>query len=141
MALPSTFANRVLHVLGKIADRYLTHSLTPVTHYSHVPRGLQDRGQLSRSVYRFLELLYNIVRGLYMTIKSSELRRNLFSVLDRCLETGEELTVPRKSGTLRIAPVKRRLRVAELPERPGVLVDGDNLDRFSPSEWSPDALS
>lgn len=76
-----------------------------------------------------------------MTIKSSELRRHLFTVLDRCLETGETVTIPRKSGTLRITPVRRRLTVSELPERPGVLVDGDALDRFSPSEWSADAFS
>lgn len=76
-----------------------------------------------------------------MTMKSSELRRHLFTVLDRCLETGEAVTIPRKSGTLRITPVRRRLNVAELPERPGVLVDGDGLDRFSPSEWSADAFS
>ncbi|MDA3948397.1 MAG: hypothetical protein PF508_04140 [Spirochaeta sp.] len=76
-----------------------------------------------------------------MTIKSSELRRHLFTVLDRCLETGEAVTIPRKSGTLRIAPLHRRLNVAELPERPGVLVDGDGLDRFSPSQWSADAFS
>jgi len=83
-----------------------------------------------------------------MTVKPSELRRTLFSVLDHCLETGEIVTVPgeivtvpRGNGALRIAPVHRRLRVVDLPERPGVLVDGDSLDRFSPAEWSPDALS
>ena len=76
-----------------------------------------------------------------MTMKPSELRRNLFSALDRCLETGEAIEVPRGGGILRIAPSHRRLTVDELPERPGVLVDGAGLDRFSPSEWSPDALS
>jgi hypothetical protein len=76
-----------------------------------------------------------------MTVKPSELRRTLFSVLDHCLETGEIVTVPRGNGALRIAPVHRRLRVADLPERPGVLVDGDSLDRFSPAEWSRDAFS
>ena len=76
-----------------------------------------------------------------MTVKSSELRRNLFALLDRCLETGEPITVPRKTGALMIAPVHRRLKVSELSERPGVLVDGDSLDSFSPSRWSEDALS
>lgn len=76
-----------------------------------------------------------------MTIKPSELRRNLFTLLDRCLETGEEICVPRKDGIIRIVAAQRRLKVCELPERPGVLIDGEALDRFSPSEWSPDAFS
>jgi hypothetical protein len=85
--------------------------------------------------------LYTSIQELYMTVKPSELRRTLFTVLDQCLETGEPVMVPRGDGTLCIAPVHRRLRVADLAERPGVLVDGDSLDRFSPAEWSPDALS
>ena len=76
-----------------------------------------------------------------ITVKPSELRRNLFTLLDRCLETGEELSVPRKNGIIRIAAEQRRLTVRELTERPGVLIDGDTLDRFSPSAWSPDAFS
>lgn len=75
-----------------------------------------------------------------MTVKPSELRRNLFALLDHCLETGEVICVPRRKGTIRIAAEQRRLSVGELPERPGILIDGETLDRFSPSQWSPDAL-
>ena len=42
-----------------------------------------------------------------MIVKASELRRNLFILLDRCLETGEPIEVERKAGALRIAPRHR----------------------------------
>lgn len=32
---------------------------------------------------------------------------------------------------------RRAATVADLPRRPGVVVDGDTLDRFSPAEWRP----
>ena len=72
-----------------------------------------------------------------MEIKASELRQNLFSILDRCLDTGEAVEVPRKQGTVIIQPFRARTKVADLPHRPGVLHDGDALDRFSPSDWRP----
>ena len=72
-----------------------------------------------------------------MQIKASELRRNLFRILDRCIESGEPVLVERRHGTVALRPHTRRLKVQELPSRDGVLVDGDTLDSFSPSEWSP----
>ena len=75
-----------------------------------------------------------------MTVKPSELRRNLFALLDRCLETDEVISVRRRDGANRIAAEQRRLTVGELAERGGVLIDGETLDRFSPSQWSPDAF-
>ena len=72
-----------------------------------------------------------------MTVRPSELRRRLFELMDRCLESGEPIDIPRKGGTLRMTAVARRVPVAELPRRPGVVVDGDTLDAFSPAEWRP----
>lgn len=72
-----------------------------------------------------------------MNVKASELRRNLFTLLDRCIETGESIEVHRKNGAVLIGPLRRRTRVADLPTRAGVLVDGDSLDSFSPAEWNP----
>ncbi len=72
-----------------------------------------------------------------MTIKPSELRKNLFSVIDRCIETGETVEVPRKGRAVRIVPTYPRIAIADLPQRPGVLENGDDLDSFSPSEWNP----
>ena len=73
-----------------------------------------------------------------ITVKASELRRDLFRLLDLCLDTGTSIDVPRKGRTLRIAALPRRIKVADLPRRPGVVVDGDDLDRFSPAEWRPE---
>ena len=63
-----------------------------------------------------------------MTVKASELRKNLFSLLDRCIETGEELEVPRKGEIVRIAAASTRVKIADLQRRPGVVVDGGTLD-------------
>jgi hypothetical protein len=72
-----------------------------------------------------------------MIVKASELRRNLFILLDRCLETGEPIEVERKAGALRIAPRHRRIPIDQLSSRPGVLVDAEGLDQFSPADWKP----
>lgn len=72
-----------------------------------------------------------------MQITASELRRNLFRILDRCIESGEPVLVARRHGTVALRPHTKRLKVHELPSRDGVLVNGDTLDGFSPSEWSP----
>ena len=72
-----------------------------------------------------------------MTVKASELRKNLFVLLDKCLATGEPIDVPRKDGVVRIAAVNRRVPIADLQRRPGVLIDGETLDSFSPAVWKP----
>ena len=72
-----------------------------------------------------------------MTIKPSELRRTLFAVLDRCLETGEVVDVPRKGGVVRMSALRQRIPISKLPQRPDAVVDGDTLDSFSPAEWRP----
>ena len=72
-----------------------------------------------------------------ITVRPSELRRDLFRLLDRCVEAGTAIDVPRKGRTVRIAALRRRIKVDDLPRRPGVVVDGDELDRFSPAEWRP----
>ena len=70
-----------------------------------------------------------------ITVRASELRKDLFRLLDLCLEKGTSIDVPRRGRTVRIAALPRRIKVADLPRRPGLVVDG--LDRFSPAEWRP----
>ena len=72
-----------------------------------------------------------------ITVKASELRRDLFRLLDLCLEQGTAIEVPRKGRLVRISAPRPRIKVADLPRRPGVVVHGDDLDRFSPAEWRP----
>ena len=73
-----------------------------------------------------------------MTVKASEFRKNMFSLIDRCLETGEEVEIRRPKGVIRITPARRRIPIAGLTRRTGVLVDGGGLDTFSPAEWRPE---
>ena len=73
-----------------------------------------------------------------MTVKASEFRKNMFSLIDRCLETGEEVEIRRPKGVIKIAPARRRIPIAQLRERAGILVDGDSGDAFSPAEWRPE---
>lgn len=70
-----------------------------------------------------------------ITVKASELRRELFRLLDLCLETGTEIEVPRRGRIVRIVAPRPRIKVADLPRRPGVVINGNDLDRFSPAEW------
>ena len=72
-----------------------------------------------------------------ITVKASELRRELFRLLDLCLEQGTVIEVTRRGRIVRITAARPRIKVADLPRRPGVVVDGDDLDRFSPAEWRP----
>ena len=88
-------------------------------------------------LYVFLREAYISVKRSVITVKVSDLRKDLFRLLDRCLEAGMAIDVPRKGRTVRIAALRRRVKVADLPRRPGVVVDGDSLDRFSPAEWQP----
>ena len=88
-------------------------------------------------MYNHLQKLYAYRRECTMRLKASEFRRNLFSVLDHCLESGEPIEVERRQGIVEISPLKRRRKVAELPHRPDILVDGDALDSFSPAQWKP----
>ena len=38
-----------------------------------------------------------------MKLTATELRQNLYKILDRVAETGERVEIPRKSGTVRIS--------------------------------------
>ena len=84
----------------------------------------------------FLRMMY-MTSDNVITVRASDLRKDLFRLLDRCLETGTAIDVPRKGHTVRIAALRRRIKVADLPRHPGVVVDGDDLDRLSPAQWRP----
>ena len=87
-------------------------------------------------LYMFLRMMY-MTSDNVITVRASDLRKDLFRLLDRCLETGTAIDVPRKGHTVRIAALRRRIKVADLPRHPGVVVDGNDLDRFSPAQWRP----
>lgn len=71
-----------------------------------------------------------------MTIRPTQLRKSLFSYLDRCLETGEVLDIERSGRILKLSAERKRTPIAELQGHPGSLKNPETLDEFSPSEWS-----
>jgi hypothetical protein len=75
-----------------------------------------------------------------MPITASQLRADVYNLLDRILETGEPLEVVRNGQVLRISG-RRRSFLDDLPRRPDVVVGGlDALDTEpSPAEWDPSA--
>jgi hypothetical protein len=69
----------------------------------------------------------------------SRLRENLYKVLDRVLETGVAVEVERKGQRLRIVPVERSGRLANLSPHPDYLrSDAESLVHLDWSgEWHP----
>ena len=72
-----------------------------------------------------------------ITVKASEFRKHLFAFLDLCIESGEEIRIPRKGGEVRIVPVTKKKHISQLAKRPGRVIDGESLDRYSPADWNP----
>jgi prevent-host-death family protein len=64
------------------------------------------------------------------SITPTELRQNLYNLLDQVLETGIPLEINRKGKRLRIAPVETLDKLQCLVSRPGV-INGDPEDLVS----------
>ena len=74
-----------------------------------------------------------------MAITASELRANVYRVLDEILATGTPVEIERAGRRLRIVPVDRPARLARLVARPeAVRGDSDDLVHIDwSSEWQP----
>ncbi|HEV7770449.1 MAG TPA: type II toxin-antitoxin system Phd/YefM family antitoxin [Solirubrobacterales bacterium] len=75
-----------------------------------------------------------------MAISATQLRTNVYRLLDEVLETGHPLEIERNGKTLVIAP-KQELSIWDrLPRREGFIVgDPDELIHIDwSSEWNPD---
>lgn len=76
-----------------------------------------------------------------MKVTATELRANLYKILDRVQKTGEEVEVTRASGSLVIKPkvAERRARKRKPKGNPDLIVgDPDALIHFDWSEhWQP----
>ncbi|MFP4393599.1 MAG: hypothetical protein ACLFPG_12190 [Desulfohalobiaceae bacterium] len=73
-------------------------------------------------------------------ITPTELRKNLYRILDEILNSGKALDITRKGQTLRITPVYRSSGLETLQPHPGTIV-GDPEDIVHndwSSYWSPD---
>jgi hypothetical protein len=75
-----------------------------------------------------------------MAITASNLRANVYRLLDEILETGQPLEIERRGRTLVIAPKEERSFWDRLPRRKGFIIgDPDELIHIDwSSEWNPD---
>lgn len=74
-----------------------------------------------------------------MTITASELRQNVYRLLDEVLRTGMPLEIERGGRHLRIVPVDAPAKLARLDAHPGTIVgDPEGLVHLDWStEWRP----
>ena len=62
------------------------------------------------------------------SVTPTELRRDIYRLLDQVLETGEPLEIDRDGRTLLLVPVTgRRRRLADLPRRQAITCTPDEL--------------
>ena len=74
-----------------------------------------------------------------MRITPTQLRRDLYRILDRVLRTGTPVEIDRDGQLLRIVPVERPSILDRLTPHPGtILVDPEELVEIDWSkEWKP----
>lgn len=74
-----------------------------------------------------------------MTISASQLRANVYKVLDEVLETGTPVEIERRGQRLRIVPAEPQRRLERLVQRPRYLkVDPESIVHLDWSdEWRP----
>jgi antitoxin (DNA-binding transcriptional repressor) of toxin-antitoxin stability system len=74
-----------------------------------------------------------------MPLTASELRENIYKILDQILETGIPVEIDRRGKILRIVPAEPRSKLDRLPRREGVLncdpEDIVHMDWYD--EWKP----
>lgn len=73
-----------------------------------------------------------------MPLKASQLRENIYRILDEVLETGVPVEIERKGKILKIAPAEQRSKLANLKPRDYLLSDPEELVHVDWSgEWRP----
>ncbi len=73
-----------------------------------------------------------------MSVTTSELRRDIYKLLDRVIKTGQPLEVERKGEKLRIIRAERLSRLEQLPKRRCIKGDPERLVSLDWSaEWKP----
>jgi antitoxin (DNA-binding transcriptional repressor) of toxin-antitoxin stability system len=69
-------------------------------------------------------------------ITASGLRKNIYRLLDRILETGEPLEIERKGALLKIIPQKKKNKLDSLKKRKIMNCDPEKLVHIDwSSEW------
>ena len=73
-----------------------------------------------------------------MPVKPSQLRENIYRILDQVLDTGVPVEIERNGKLLRIMPVAKRSKLDNLKPRRYLLSDAEDLVHVDWSEeWRP----
>jgi antitoxin (DNA-binding transcriptional repressor) of toxin-antitoxin stability system len=74
-----------------------------------------------------------------MALTASELREDVYRILDQILETGVPVEIERRGQLLKIVPVEARKKLDNLTERPEFLrCDPEEIVSLDwPGEWQP----
>ena len=73
-----------------------------------------------------------------MAIKASNLREDIYRILDQILETGVPVEIERRGKILKIVPTEPRSKLDNLTPRPYLLSDPEDLVHLDWSgEWRP----
>lgn len=77
-----------------------------------------------------------------MPLTASQLRADVYRILDRAIATGEVLEIERNGHILRLVPPGKRSWLDRLPRREGVVVgDPEDLVHIDWSaEWKPEPM-
>ena len=74
-----------------------------------------------------------------MIVKVTELRKNIYSILDQVLESGEPIQIERNGRVLTIEPDKRPSKLSRLKKRKIVVGDPQDIVHADWSgEWNDD---
>jgi Phd_YefM. len=74
-----------------------------------------------------------------MVVKPSQLRANLYRILDRVLRTGEPIEIDRAGQKLLLVPKKKKARLNNLTRREVIAGDPEDLVHLDWSkEWKSD---
>lgn len=68
-----------------------------------------------------------------MSLTPSKLRADIYRILDKVLATGRPVEIERRGQRLRIVPVEPKRKLENLPVRPYLLTDPDELVHL---DWS-----
>ena len=72
-----------------------------------------------------------------MKVTASQLRQNVYSILDETLETGVPVEIVRKGRVLRIVPDQKPSKLARLKKRACIVGDLDSIVHMNwLKEWS-----
>ena len=73
-----------------------------------------------------------------MALTASALRQNVYKVLDKVVETGISVEIKRRGRMLRIVPVEKKSRLANMKKRPIINGNPEDLVHFDWSRsWRP----